>query len=106
MARTVRSLAFGAMALLALNACMAGSVAVTGAEMASNITTDKTLVDHATSFVTGMDCSSIHSANGYSYCNDIEDEEAATPSYCYRSLGAITCYDRPDPYGDNAVAVE
>jgi hypothetical protein len=54
----------------------------------------------------GMDCSSIHSANGYSYCNDLAEEEADAPSFCYRSLGAITCYDRPDPYGDNAAAVE
>ncbi|MBT5414694.1 MAG: hypothetical protein HOH66_02625 [Rhodospirillaceae bacterium] len=101
-----RTFSFVAAALFALQGCVAGSVALTGAEMASNITSDKTLVDHAASLVTGMDCSSIHSANGYSYCNDSDEENAAAPTYCYRSLGAVTCYDRPDPYGDNATAVE
>lgn len=102
-----RGIALAVAALVGLNGCIAGSAVMTGAEMASVVNTDKTLVDHAASWITGKDCSSIHSANGYSYCDEpYVDESAAVPRYCYRSLGAITCYDRPDPYGTHAARVE
>ena len=89
-----------------------GALVVAGASIISVVNTEKTLTDHAVSFITDEDCSLMHSANGEPYCQDPEDiarkeaqlaadREAASvlvdPAYCYRTLGAISCYHEPDP---------
>jgi hypothetical protein len=79
---------------------------VGGAEVASVVNTDKTLTDHVASNLTGRECSTLKIKSRGKYCidpNSIPDPEPAV--YCYRSLGDITCYDRPDPYTNGASAV-
>lgn len=79
--------------LLLLGAC-----AVYGlAEGVSVINTEKSIGDHAVSLYSGKDCSTIRLERGESYC--AEDEIVPKLMvYCYRTLGRVTCYDRPDPY--------
>lgn len=61
------------------------------------VATDKTMEDHVISVASGKNCSSVRAGTGRSYCE--EDELNPSPSvYCYRTLGNITCYDRPDPH--------
>ena len=89
-----------------------GALVVAGASIVSIVNTEKTLTDHAVSFITDEDCSLMHSANGEPYCQDPEEaarKEAQVaadrkaealltdPTYCYRTLGAISCYREPDP---------
>jgi hypothetical protein len=70
-----------------------------GADIASLQTTDRSLVDHAVSAATKMDCSSVRAGYGGQYCMD-EAQDAPPPPepYCYRTLGQINCYGQPDPY--------
>jgi len=89
--------------LLGLSAC-GGEVglAMMGASLATLIHTDKTLVDHAVGFSTEMDCSVLYLARDEDYCKPlvpIEPGQVAYLSsalYCYRTLGGVNCYDRPD----------
>jgi hypothetical protein len=89
--------------LLGLTAC-GGEVglAMLAASTASFIHTDKTVFDHAISYSTDRDCSILYAANDQSYCKPpvpIEPGQVAYMSqalYCYRTLGGVTCYDRPD----------
>jgi hypothetical protein len=81
--------------LLGLAAC--NEISVFGT--ASVVTTDKTLSDHAVSYLSGKDCSTVRKETGRSYCK--EDERNPTPTvHCYRNLGGVTCYDKQNPYGD------
>jgi len=60
------------------------------------VTTDKTIDDHMVSLFSGKNCSSVRAEQGFSYCE--EDEVRITPAvHCYRSLGSVTCFDKPDP---------
>jgi len=70
----------------------------------SVIGTDKTFEDHFISLTSGKNCSTVRREKGQSYCE--EDEITRLPNvHCYRTLGKITCYDKPDPYrnGQNKV---
>ncbi len=59
--------------------------------------TDKTMEDHVVSLASGKNCSTVRADTGRSYCE--EDELNPSPAvYCYRTLGSVTCYDRPDPH--------
>jgi len=81
--------------LLALAACNELSIFGT----ASVVTTDKTLADHAVSYLSGKDCYTVRKQTGRSYCK--EDERNPTPTvHCYRNLGGVTCYEQQNPYGD------
>jgi hypothetical protein len=72
----------------------------TALDGASVIFTDKTLGDHLISVGSGKDCSSVRTELGLTYCK--EDEISLTPAvYCYRTLGSVDCYAKPDPYGLN-----
>ena len=74
-------------------------------EAISVVGTDKTLGDHLLSIYSGKNCSTVRTSNDLTYCE--EDEPVAKKTgYCYRSLGNITCYDRPDPYKGDYVEVE
>ena len=78
--------------LLVLGACAYGV-----AEGVSFITTEKSISDRAVSIYSGKDCSTVRIERGETYC--AEDEvEPKVLVYCYRTLGKVSCYDRPDPY--------
>ncbi len=74
-------------------ACTGGAALNAGSIIAS----DKTLVDHAISTLSGKDCATVRKEAGLTYCK--EDEAVALqPMYCYPTLGDVTCYPSRDPY--------
>ncbi len=93
----------GLLGLLGLSAC-GGEIGLVmaGASVATLIHTDKTVVDHAVGFSTDRDCSVLYLARDENYCKPpvpIEPGQVAYMSsalYCYRTLGGVSCYDRPD----------
>jgi hypothetical protein len=97
-------------AFLGLAACSPASTAfLTGASLVSLAYTDKTLGDQAMSYAYKEDCSILYLADNKPYCQKIETEadrykELATLAasrYCYRTLGGVSCYDRPDYMASN-----
>ncbi len=79
--------------LLLLGACTGYGAA----EGISIMSTKKSLSDHVVSIYSGKDCSTLRIERGDTYC--VEDEvEPKVLVYCYRTLGRVTCYDRPDPH--------
>ena len=93
----------GLLGLLGLSAC-GGEVGLMmmGASVATFIHTDKTVMDHAVGLSTERDCSILYLAQDQDYCKPqvpIEPGQVAYMSqalYCYRTLGGVSCYDRPD----------
>ena len=97
-------------ALLGLSACGTPAETVAAANWLIFVGTHKTVIDHAASWVTKEDCALVHvfahssmMANHEPYCQkriaDVRREQMAIWSatlYCYRTLGGVTCYDRPD----------
>jgi hypothetical protein len=88
--------------LLGLSACGGeAGLMLLGASTATLIHTDKTVVDHAVGFSTDRDCSVLYLAQG-NYCKPLEPIEPgqiaymSSALYCYRTLGGVSCYDRPD----------
>lgn len=101
-------------ALLGLAACSpAGTAALAGAGLVSLIYTDKTLTDHAMSRAFKEDCSVLHLEDNKPYCQKPPSEEGQTDQmaalaaslYCYRTLGGVSCYDRPDYTASNQTRV-
>ena len=97
-------------AFLGLAACTPASTAfLTGASLVSLVYTDKTLGDQAASFALKEDCSILYAADNESYCQKWAPEgeqnramaTLAGSLYCYRTLGGISCYDRPDYMASN-----
>lgn len=95
---------------------LSGCLLMTGpalfaASVSTVVTTDKTPSDHVVSWATGEDCSSVEYSKGRDYCEDTNRAatEADTALYgpsgnylgmgpfCYRTLGAVNCYNHPDP---------
>ena len=72
-----------------------GCVGAVGAvEGVSVMATDKTVGDHVISLSSGKNCSTLRKDRGLTYCE--EDEKTPLMNvYCYRTLGEITCYDKP-----------
>lgn len=107
LARSLRGLARpaggGALAMaaaLALSACVDAGLLEAG----TVVVTDKTTVDHAVSLLSGKDCSTVRLEAGRTYC--VEDEvNPAAAQFCYRTLGDVTCYDRPNTYDDRVQRV-
>ena len=95
-------------ALLALSACDPVTLAAVSASAVSFAATDKFPADHLASWITGRDCSLHLAADTRQYCRDPIDESklAAAPLYCYRTLGAITCYAAPDPQASDSRRVQ
>ena len=89
-------------ALLGLSACGIPGTVVIGASLASFIHTDKTVGDHVASWATDKDCSLLYAADDKDYCQPLESPEKGQVAfmnstlYCYRTLGGVSCYDRPD----------
>ena len=98
----MRILVLAAFALVVpLLAGCAGSGFVPGAaqlEGVSTVVTQKPLTDHVVSFFSGKNCSTIRREKGQTYCEEDELQPGAPKVYCYRALGGVTCYDRPDPF--------
>jgi len=70
---------------------------VAAVEGVTAVATGKPLSDHILSISSGKHCSIVRSNEGRSYCE--EDEVNPTPDiWCYKTLGNVSCYDRPNPY--------
>ncbi len=89
--------------LLGLSGCGGdASLLLVGGSLTSLTYTKKTLVDHAVSRYTEKNCSILHTARNEAYCQapEITEREKvaymASAMYCYRTLGGVNCYDRPD----------
>lgn len=93
---------------LGLGACDPASQGVlVGANIISLIHTEKTLTDHLASSMEDQDCSILHWVDKQPYCQPhaeapavagaaIEGDAQQARSYCYRTLGEISCYRTPD----------
>ena len=110
----MKRLICGAMMLLGMlfagAACdPATTLVVAGANVISIIDTDKTLTDHAASWVTGEDRSTREALDGRPYCREeyipLEPAAAEAEVYCYRSIGSIVCYNEPDPLASEQMRV-
>lgn len=83
----------------------AGFLAVAGAT-STIINTDKLPTDFIADAVTGLDCNSIRQSRDKGpLCRAPEQRVIERPVYCYRTLGDMNCYERPDPFGDGAQQV-
>ena len=95
--------------LLPLAACdpATATVVIVGSSAASLAHTDKTVPDHVATWVTGEDCSLLrYTEEGGPYCQtEAETAPTATQVVCYRTLGAIDCYDAPDPKASSFMEV-
>ena len=98
MARTAFLLA----CLIGLGGCEVMAVSFVGANMATLMHVDKTLPDIALSNQRNKNCSLLHAARNEPYCQSEPPDPSealaalADRRYCYRTLGAIDCYERPD----------
>ncbi len=98
MART----AFLLICLIGLAGCEAMAVTFVGANMATLMHADKTIPDIVLSRQHGKNCSLLHAERNQPYCQseppDPRESLAALAAtrYCYRTLGGIDCYERPD----------
>ncbi|GEM_PF-562548 len=109
-------LAVGMVGLLGMTGCNAMydvathpvTMGVGAVTVASVVATDKTIPDHVVSLVTGHDCSMVRYSTGGYYC--VQPPAANTPIetrlYCYRTIGAITCYDRAVPGEDGRLVTD
>ncbi len=68
-------------------------------EGATIVGTGKTLEDHVISIASGKNCSTVRSQRGLTYCEE-DEVHYKSAVYCYRNLGEVTCYDKPDPKRD------
>ncbi|MGP1255600.1 MAG: hypothetical protein ACTS10_14370 [Kiloniellales bacterium] len=87
---------------LALGACDP-SLVVTGASVVTLVATDKTMTDHALSAALDRDCSFVRSSRGESFC--VPEPFVMRTEHCYRTLGNVTCYTRPDMYASEGQRV-
>ena len=98
MART----AFLVLSLFGLAACDPFTGTLVVANTATLIHGDKTIPDYILSSQSRLNCSLLHAARNEEYCQEEppSDTEAladlSSNHYCYRTLGRIDCYDRPD----------
>ena len=90
-------------AALALAACEPASMIATGATFVSVIQSEETLSDKALSWATDQRCSIFQVARGEPYCQPTTP--ALPEQYCYRNLGGVVCYTRPDVHASSDVAV-
>lgn len=101
----------GALMLLSAVGGCGGSELITPATalMATGaviIAEDKTPTDLLASAVTGLDCDTIRKSRDKGpLCRPEQEEVIEAPVYCYRTLGTINCFDRPDPYGYDQLEV-
>ncbi len=96
-----KSMAGIALSALLLSGCTMTEAMLASASIATFVQTDKTMTDHVVSYVSGDDCSILHTQDGGEYCRDTtegpKDASVAQQTYCYRTLGGIDCYMQEDP---------
>ena len=112
----MKRLASLSVVLLGLAACdPASQGALVGVSIVSLIHTDKTLTDHVMSSIEDQDCSVLHVVDKEPYCQDKPGAEAPLDSndsvdqarsYCYRTLGSISCYRQPDAMASGYARVQ
>jgi hypothetical protein len=96
--------------LFLLAGCALGpSLALSGMDVVSYASTDGSLAGNAASTFSGEGCAAIQLSDGQTHCLTEAEQQAfldAQRRYCYRTLGSITCYTVPDPYGDGAQPIQ
>ena len=90
--------------LLAAACGTTGSFYLLTAQLASFIQTDKLPLDYLAEIASGKECRSLVAMrDGGPLCRDTFDPVIyEKPIYCYRTIGAITCYSKRDPFKTNA----
>lgn len=115
MSKTVKSLSrptaiLAAMLVTApmLGGCVTGPVVAAAGMTTAFVHEDKLPTDYIAEAVTNEDCSYVRRLeDGGPLCRSHDyGQVIEKPIYCYRSLGNVTCYDRPNPYGDGALPVQ
>ena len=61
---------------------------------ATIMATDKTVIDHVVSISSGKNCSTVRRELGMYYCEE-DEPKGDRKIYCYRTLGNVTCYEKP-----------
>lgn len=105
--RTENGLLFGVV-LVVLAACGSSSLLVLSGSMANFIQTDKLPTDYVAEWASGKECRTLAAMkDGGPLCRKSFEPPKVyeKPVYCYRTLGRITCYDEPDPYGTSTQRV-
>ena len=112
----MKRLASVCLVALSLGACdPASQVALVGVSVASLVHTDKTITDHVVSSIEDKDCSVLHVVDKEPYCQDklgfeenldANDRAEQARSYCYRTLGSISCYRQPDAMASGYARVQ
>ena len=69
---------------------------------------DKLPTDYLAEAITGKDCNYIRKLDdGGPLCRSQDyGQVIEKPLYCYRSLGKVSCYRTPNPYGDGVPPVQ
>ena len=117
MRRTVFSFLLTPALVMGLAACDPVTAVMAGGSLVSLAHTDKTLGDHVATWAFDQDCSLLKASNGEPYCQRFETEEERrakeaeaaaqrAQTYCYRTLGAISCYREPDNMASSQARVQ
>ena len=112
------------LSVILLGGCSSTAALVTTTiSIATFVQTDKTPSDHIASYITQQDCAILHVADDEPYCQEdvagaeelaaaarAKEQEARlelqSQAYCYRTLGAISCYREPDPLASGYALVQ
>lgn len=91
-----------------LGGCVTAPFAAAAGATTAFVHEDKLPTDYIAEAVTGEDCSYVRRLeDGGPLCRSHDyGQVIEKPVYCYRSLGNVTCYERPNPYGDGAQPVQ
>lgn len=92
-----------------LAGCGVGEPIALGATATTSfVLEDKLPTDYIAEAITGKDCSYVRRLeDGGPLCRSQDyGQIIEKPVYCYKSLGNVTCYERPNPYGDGAQPVQ
>lgn len=88
---------------IGLSGCTGGSITsghLLAATAAVIINEDKTPADMLASAITGLDCDTIRKSRDKGpLCRPPHQDVIEPPLYCYRTLGTVNCFERPNPYG-------
>ncbi len=117
MRRTVFSFFLAPTLVIGLAACDPATAVIAGGSLVSLAHTDKTLGDHVVTWAFDQDCSLLNASNGEPYCQRFETDEERlakeaeaaaqrAQTYCYRTLGAISCYREPDNMASSQARVQ
>ncbi|MEI8393531.1 MAG: hypothetical protein WCF85_02265 [Rhodospirillaceae bacterium] len=84
---------------LVLTACTGAEMAAGGlVGMTTLPQTGKLPTDHLASWASGRDCSILNYEKDGVYCPPEKKDIDRSKLYCTRTLGAVECHERPNPY--------